>query len=99
MAFPQFLNVLLINTLFFGVFSIIGVSLFKGMYYNCYQKITLEVIETKWQCLNSGGTWERMAHNFDNFFNAFFSIFSLSNTVGWAFTMYRSKEFTSEPGF
>lgn len=39
-----------------------------------------------------------MAHNFDNFFSAFFSIFSISNTVGWAFTMYRSEEFTKEPG-
>jgi voltage-dependent calcium channel T type alpha-1G len=67
MALPQIVNVVLINMLFFVTFSIIGVNMFKGLYYTCVSEAIFPAInvDSKWMCYNAGGSWERMAHNFD----------------------------------
>jgi len=51
-------------------------------------------IENFLDCENFGGSWIRRAHNFDNFPDSMFSIFSIANAVGWAATMYQASHFT-----
>jgi len=44
-------------------------------------------------CSNHGASWIRRAHNFDDFSNSLFSVFTIANAVGWAATMYQSANF------
>ena len=90
MAIPNIFNVILISFLFFLIFGIIGINYFKGVYFYCdgtyYDNIFLD---TKWDCLNYGGTWVNYHQNFDNIFSAMISLFGMANLVGWAVLMYR----------
>jgi hypothetical protein len=57
-AIPNIANVTLIMMLFFLIFGVIAVSQFKGKFFDCIDNIeTLEEINSKWDCLNSGGLW------------------------------------------
>jgi Ion transport protein len=82
--------------LFFIIFGVIGVSFFKGKYYECltegvtqiegYESIF--VLETKWDCINTGGEWRRMYYNFDNIYQAMSTLFIMANVGGWSDVMY-----------
>lgn len=85
---PSIRNVILINILFFSLFAIVGVNLYKGKFYLCDTQG-----HTEYECLNNGGNWLPMAHNFDDFSISLFSMFSIGNAVGWAATMYRATRF------
>ena len=57
LAGSDILNMTLITILFFLIFGIIGVNLFKGTYYKCSGQLPEFEIDTKWDCLSAGGTW------------------------------------------
>ena len=63
-AIPGIWNVMLLMSLFWLIFSILGVSLFKGMMQTCEIDITLD----KDACLTEGGNWA----NFNNGMNVSF---------------------------
>ena len=83
--------------MFFSIFSIVGINLFKGKYWYCVLPKDDPIVEVKFKnshmCFDQGGTWVRDAHNFDSFPTALFSIFSIASTAGWAATMYKSADF------
>jgi hypothetical protein len=93
-AIPNIINVLIISFLFFLIFGIIGVSLFKGTYYHCILPLpeelllTLDLVDTRLDCLNSGGEWAPYMYPFDNIFDSMTALFHVSTTVGWAEVMY-----------
>jgi len=87
MAIPNIFNVIIISLLFFLIFGIIGVNYFKGAFFYCHFYDSLDLssslIETKWDCLNSGGTWTRYDQHFDNIFEAILTLFQMATTEGW----------------
>lgn len=88
-AIPSVISVVLIMILFFIIFGVIGVSYFKGKYYYCFDDkatdmdsfSTIFLIETKWDCFNSGGQWRRQYYNFDNIYQAMSTLFMMANGV------------------
>lgn len=42
----------------------------------------MDIIITKWDCLNNGGEWVNNNLNFDNVFNAMMLLYSIS-TSSW----------------
>jgi hypothetical protein len=88
-AAPQIANVILILFLFLWIFGIIGVNLLKGLYFRCEAYLDHADIFTKWDCVNFGGSWTNNGVNYDSIIEGFISGFGMSNTVGWADTMYK----------
>jgi hypothetical protein len=68
-SIPNVFNVLLITSLFFLIFGIMGVQYLKGHLYNCYKGHTVDTLEAvidKWSCISAGGEWINYIQNFDN---------------------------------
>jgi voltage-dependent calcium channel T type alpha-1G len=67
-AIPNILNITVIMLLFFLIFGVIGVSYFKGKLYYCTEPMDdlSDVVESKWDCLSSGGEWMNYYFTFDN---------------------------------
>lgn len=76
-AIPSIMNVLLVCLIFWLIFSIMGVNLFAGKYYYCYNETAEEyfdpeTVDNKTQCLeliNQNHTevrWKNVKINFDN---------------------------------
>jgi voltage-dependent calcium channel T type alpha-1G len=84
-AVPYIINVLLIAALFFFIFAIIGVNFLKGLFYYCDSTgpstltgFDLLKYNDKWDCLNSGGEWERLSSDYDEILSSLIEIFMLS---------------------
>lgn len=80
MAIPHIISIILIVLLFFLIFGIIGISFFKGKYYYCENEFIafdmgMNIINTKWDCLDTGGIWKNERFNFDNIFTAIATLF------------------------
>lgn len=67
MAIPSLLNVLVISMTFFLICGVIGVNYFKGTFFRCQfgpqfsdelNFDTAQYVETKFDCINLGGSWE-----------------------------------------
>jgi Ion transport protein len=83
-ATPNIMSIAVIMILFFMIFAVILISYFKGKMYYCSSEIpTIQMLITKWDCLNSGGIWRSRTFNFDNMANALVTLFSMSTTAGW----------------
>jgi len=93
-SLPSMANVMLVCLLFILIFSIMGVSFFKGRFYSCRDKwdakakIDMKTIDTKDDCLKAGGEWKRKKQHFDNTVNAMITLFSMTQTEGWIEVMY-----------
>lgn len=80
-SIPSMTNVLLVCSLIILIFSIMGVSFFKGAYYYCSEDplkdepIDMDKIVTKADCLAAGGLWKNQDMNFDNCANAMSTLF------------------------
>lgn len=76
-AIPSIMNVLLVCLIFWLIFSIMGVNLFAGKYYYCFNEtkeanFDTEVVNNKTECfalINANFTevrWKNVKINFDN---------------------------------
>uniref|UniRef100_A0AAQ5YUJ6 Sodium channel protein n=1 Tax=Amphiprion ocellaris TaxID=80972 RepID=A0AAQ5YUJ6_AMPOC len=76
-AIPSIMNVLLVCLIFWLIFSIMGVNLFAGKYYYCFnetseQYFPVDVVNNKTQCEalirenNTEVRWKNVKINFDN---------------------------------
>lgn len=76
-AIPSIMNVLLVCLIFWLIFSIMGVNLFAGKYYYCFNQtseeyFSVDVVNNKTQCvalMNQNFTevrWKNVKINFDN---------------------------------
>ena len=80
-TFSAMQNVLMVGSLLLLIFSIMGVSFFKGKFFSCQDlpvTITLAqicAIITKQDCLDIGGSWENANQNFDNTVEAMSTLF------------------------
>lgn len=64
--------------IFFLLFGILGVNQFKGSFFYC----TIQA-NTKWDCMDHGGSWVNADYNFDNILNAIITLFVIATTEGW----------------
>ena len=63
----------MIVALFFTIFAIVGITIFKGHFEGCKtEQISLskeqiiKLIQDEYSCLNYGGEWETYFKNFNN---------------------------------
>lgn len=88
-AFPGIVNVLIVTILFCFIFGIIGVNYFKGRLYECEQSDAtyalvanlFPMINTKWDCINSGAEWKLLFINFDSILPSMLAFFITCTTV------------------
>ena len=84
-------NIVLICCTFFIIFGILGVQLFKGLFFYC-EGPDAHSVANKTQCLElsgNGNRWINHKYNFDNLGNALMSLFVLSSKDGWVNIMYQ----------
>ena len=86
-ATPRIINLLIICLFVLGIFAILGINFYKGLYYQC--KMTNIPISYQdrvydyWDCLDYGGEWVNADNNFDNFVNAIKTQFIIMCREGW----------------
>lgn len=81
-------NIVLICCTFFIIFGILGVQLFKGMFFYCEGE-NIKGVKNKTDCLAiHGNAWINRKYNFDDLGKALMSLFVLSSRDGWVNIMY-----------
>ncbi|XP_041857898.1 sodium channel, voltage-gated, type I-like, alpha isoform X1 [Melanotaenia boesemani] len=95
-AIPSIFNVLLVCLIFWLIFSIMGVNLFAGKFYSCFNK-TLEKpflpseVNNKSVCLQLGNEtahWKNLKVNFDNVAMGYLALLQVATFKGWMDIMY-----------
>ncbi|XP_074617783.1 voltage-dependent L-type calcium channel subunit alpha-1D-like isoform X1 [Acropora palmata] len=105
-------NILLITLLFYFIFAVVGVQLFKGKFWFCndLSKMTEEECRGKYFKYNVGinseidlndfkvmeRKWDKHKFNFDSVPSAFLALFSSSTGEGWPLGMYHTVDVTEE---
>jgi len=91
-SIPHIGHLLLISFMFLGLFSIIGVTFFKGLFYYCDMSNVAtdqqHKIHTMWECMDYGGEWIDSQANFDNFVNGLTTFFTVMTTEGWVTVLW-----------
>eukprot|EP00958_Prasinococcus_capsulatus_P012482 scaffold1248_cov393-Prasinococcus_capsulatus_cf.AAC.4 len=94
LSFPGLSNMFVFLGLFWLVFGVLGLSLFRGKFRHCVDALGIRVydVDTKAQCLArseaDGYTWINTRSNFDNIYEAIFTLFEMSTTEGWLDVMH-----------
>ncbi|XP_062420021.1 sodium channel, voltage gated, type VIII, alpha subunit b isoform X1 [Pungitius pungitius] len=98
-AIPSIMNVLLVCLIFWLIFSIMGVNLFAGKYYYCYNETAEEnflpdVVDNKTECFalinanHSEVRWKNVKINFDNVGAGYLALLQVATFKGWMDIMY-----------
>ncbi|MEQ2236147.1 Sodium channel protein type 8 subunit alpha [Ilyodon furcidens] len=98
-AIPSIMNVLLVCLIFWLIFSIMGVNLFAGKYYYCFnetaeQYFEPDVVNNKTECfalINLNYTevrWKNVKINFDNVGAGYLALLQVATFKGWMDIMY-----------
>ncbi|XP_061583536.1 sodium channel, voltage gated, type VIII, alpha subunit b isoform X1 [Cololabis saira] len=98
-AIPSIMNVLLVCLIFWLIFSIMGVNLFAGKYYYCYNETAEENfltddVNNKTECfalINANYTevrWKNVKINFDNVGAGYLALLQVATFKGWMDIMY-----------
>ncbi|KAJ8265483.1 hypothetical protein COCON_G00145820 [Conger conger] len=98
-AIPSIMNVLLVCLIFWLIFSIMGVNLFAGKYYYCFNVTAEKLFEVtevnnKTECFalinanNTGVRWKNVKINFDNVGAGYLALLQVATFKGWMDIMY-----------
>ncbi|XP_052396954.1 sodium channel protein type 8 subunit alpha-like isoform X6 [Carassius gibelio] len=98
-AIPSIMNVLLVCLIFWLIFSIMGVNLFAGKYYYCYNEtekayFEIDIVNNKTECfelINQNFTevrWKNVKINFDNVGAGYLALLQVATFKGWMDIMY-----------
>ncbi|KAI9530797.1 Sodium channel protein type 8 subunit alpha [Dissostichus eleginoides] len=98
-AIPSIMNVLLVCLIFWLIFSIMGVNLFAGKYYYCWnhtaeEYFPVDVVNNKTQCealISQNFTevrWRNVKINFDNVGAGYLALLQVATFKGWMDIMY-----------
>ncbi|KAM6947041.1 sodium channel, voltage gated, type VIII, alpha subunit b isoform 1-T1 [Lycodopsis pacificus] len=98
-AIPSIMNVLLVCLIFWLIFSIMGVNLFAGKYYYCYNETAEENflyhdVNNKTECfalINANVSevrWKNVKINFDNVGAGYLALLQVATFKGWMDIMY-----------
>ncbi|XP_073351388.1 sodium channel protein type 4 subunit alpha B isoform X2 [Pagrus major] len=110
-AIPSIFNVLLVCLIFWLIFSIMGVNLFAGKFYYCFNETSEEAfdaadVNNKTECLaliESDFTevrWKNIKVNYDNVGMGYLSLLQVATFKGWMDIMYAavdSRDVESQP--
>ncbi|XP_077339841.1 sodium channel protein type 8 subunit alpha isoform X5 [Lithobates pipiens] len=112
-AIPSIMNVLLVCLIFWLIFSIMGVNLFAGKYYYCYNetaedRFLIEDVNNLTECenlINQNFTevrWKNVKINFDNVGAGYLALLQVATFKGWMDIMYAavdSRRVTEQPKY
>ncbi|XP_017160327.1 sodium channel, voltage gated, type VIII, alpha subunit b isoform X2 [Poecilia reticulata] len=98
-AIPSIMNVLLVCLIFWLIFSIMGVNLFAGKYYYCFNETAEEYflpedVNNKTECLeliennHTEVRWKNVKINFDNVGAGYLALLQVATFKGWMDIMY-----------
>ncbi|XP_026870578.2 sodium channel, voltage-gated, type I-like, alpha isoform X5 [Electrophorus electricus] len=95
-AIPSIMNVLLVCLIFWLIFSIMGVNLLAGKFYECLNvttglRINHTKVENMTQCLqlaNNTAHWKNLKINFDNVGAGYLALLQVATFKGWMDIMY-----------
>ncbi|XP_070780058.1 sodium channel protein type 4 subunit alpha B [Enoplosus armatus] len=110
-AIPSIFNVLLVCLIFWLIFSIMGVNLFAGKFYYCFNETSAEVflpdeVNNKTECfalMEANFTevrWKNIKVNYDNVGMGYLSLLQVATFKGWMDIMYAavdSRDVESQP--
>ncbi|KAG1695926.1 Sodium channel protein 60E [Nymphon striatum] len=67
--------------------SIMGVQFFGGKFYKCVdeegERLSIEVVDDKWECFEKNYSWVNSKINFDNVGNGYLALFQVATFEGW----------------
>lgn len=93
-----------------GIFAILGLQLFCGKFHSCmdpsayplspiasqiFYPVNEVIVPDLFSCMDYGGVWDTPRGHFDNFFEAFVSMFTLATRDGWVTVMDQAVDSTS----
>lgn len=85
MAIPNIFYVSVVAMLFFAIFGMTGVNMFKGKFFSWQglddDALSKVINHDEWK--DAGGFWENSDTNFDNIIQASMTLFEMSTTEGW----------------
>uniref|UniRef100_A0A8C7FQ82 Sodium channel protein n=1 Tax=Oncorhynchus kisutch TaxID=8019 RepID=A0A8C7FQ82_ONCKI len=97
-AIPSLVNVLLVCVTFWLIFSIIGVNLFAGKYYYCFnttseEMFSADIVNNRSECVqliegNADVRWMNSKINFDNVAIGYLSLLQVATFKGWLGILY-----------
>ncbi|XP_065787758.1 sodium channel protein type 9 subunit alpha isoform X3 [Muntiacus reevesi] len=97
-AIPSIMNVLLVCLIFWLIFSIMGVNLFAGKFYECINttdglRFPTNEVENRSACLalmnvSQNVRWKNLKVNFDNVGLGYLSLLQVATFKGWMDIMY-----------
>ncbi|XP_076870748.1 sodium channel, voltage gated, type VIII, alpha subunit b isoform X4 [Brachyhypopomus gauderio] len=98
-AIPSIMNVLLVCLIFWLIFSIMGVNLFAGKYYYCWNQTAEEYfdpedVNNRSQCFElieanyTEVRWKNVKINFDNVGAGYLALLQVATFKGWMDIMY-----------
>ncbi|XP_028307798.1 sodium channel, voltage gated, type VIII, alpha subunit a isoform X2 [Gouania willdenowi] len=98
-AIPSIMNVLLVCLIFWLIFSIMGVNLFAGKYYYCFNQtseeyLPVDLVNNKSECealIRDNHTevrWKNVKINFDNVGAGYLALLQVATFKGWMDIMY-----------
>ncbi|XP_066542488.1 sodium channel, voltage-gated, type I-like, alpha isoform X2 [Hoplias malabaricus] len=95
-AIPSIMNVLLVCLIFWLIFSIMGVNLFAGKFYECVNKtsgvrINDTIVRNRTDCEQLGedmARWKNLKINFDNVGAGYLALLQVATFKGWMDIMY-----------
>ncbi|KAL6090250.1 hypothetical protein STEG23_001314 [Scotinomys teguina] len=97
-AIPSIMNVLLVCLIFWLIFSIMGVNLFAGKFYECVNttdgtRFSTTQVANRSECfalMNVSGNvrWKNLKVNFDNVGLGYLSLLQVATFKGWMDIMY-----------
>ncbi|XP_033612296.1 sodium channel protein type 9 subunit alpha isoform X2 [Fukomys damarensis] len=105
-AIPSIMNVLLVCLIFWLIFSIMGVNLFAGKFYECVNttdglRFLESQVQNRSECfaLMNGTTdvrWKNLKVNFDNVGLGYLSLLQVATFKGWMDIMYAAVDSVGE---
>ncbi|XP_075121974.1 sodium channel protein type 8 subunit alpha isoform X3 [Leptodactylus fuscus] len=112
-AIPSIMNVLLVCLIFWLIFSIMGVNLFAGKYYYCFNetaedRFLIEDVNNQSECENliyqnyTEVRWKNVKINFDNVGAGYLALLQVATFKGWMDIMYAavdSRRVTEQPKY
>uniref|UniRef100_A0A8C7AAV4 Sodium channel protein n=1 Tax=Neovison vison TaxID=452646 RepID=A0A8C7AAV4_NEOVI len=97
-AIPSIMNVLLVCLIFWLIFSIMGVNLFAGKFYQCVNttdgsRFPTNLVQNRSDCyalmnVSQNVRWKNLKVNFDNVGLGYLSLLQVATFKGWMDIMY-----------
>uniref|UniRef100_A0A6Q2YPE6 Sodium channel protein type 4 subunit alpha B n=1 Tax=Esox lucius TaxID=8010 RepID=A0A6Q2YPE6_ESOLU len=97
-AIPSIFSVFLVCLIFWLIFSIIGVNMFAGKFYRCFnmtseERFPADIVNNKTECFeliaqNDNVRWMNAKVNYDNVGMGYLSLLQIATFKGWLNIMY-----------